>query len=177
MQLRSIYRLAGLVIMISLLMSCAKEQASPENTDPDLTILYTNDEHGWMEETSSADGAAKLMGVWREQENYTEDGSFLILSGGDNWTGPAISTWFKGESMVDVMNSMGYAAAAIGNHEFDFTVAGLRERIEQADFPYLSANIRFKGSDSIPDFALPYTLLEVNDILIGLVGITTTSTS
>ena len=47
-----------------------------------------------------------MMGLWREQESYSEDGPFLILSGGDNWTGPAISTWFKGESMVDVMTTI-----------------------------------------------------------------------
>ncbi len=42
------------------------------------------------------------------------------------WTGPAISTWFQGESMIDVMNAMEYDAAAIGNHEFDFSVDELR---------------------------------------------------
>jgi len=170
-------RIIILVIVLPLsliLMSC--EQGEPESTQADLTILYTNDEHGWIEETASADGAAKLMGIWRDREGYVEGDGYLILSGGDNWTGPAISTWFKGESTVDVMNAMGYNSAAIGNHEFDFTVKGLKARIEQADFPYLSANIRLRGTDSIPDFIDPYTILDVNDILVGIVGLTTTST-
>ena len=51
-----------------------------------LTILYTNDEHGWMEESDDSGGAAGLLGLWREKEGYTEDGPFLILSGGDMWT-------------------------------------------------------------------------------------------
>ena len=87
--------------------------------------MYTNDEHGLMEATESSGGAAGLMGLWREQEGYSENGPYLILSGGDMWTGPAISTWFKGESMVNVMNGMQYDAAAIGNHEFDFKIEGL----------------------------------------------------
>jgi len=166
-----------LMILSSLLLSCAREKQPADSLLPDLTILYTNDEHGWMEETSSADGAAKLMGVWTAEEGYLPDDRFLILSGGDNWTGPAISTWFQGASMVEVMNAMHYQAAAIGNHEFDFQVSGLQERIAQANFPYLSANIRYKGTDSIPDFATPYALIGINDIEVGIIGLTTTSTS
>ena len=49
-----------------------------------------------MEGASQGQGAANLLGLWREKEGYTPDGPFLILSGGDNWTGPAISTWFQG---------------------------------------------------------------------------------
>ena len=48
-----------------------------------LTLLYTNDEHGWMEPTEDTGGAAGLMGIWRQKEGYAEEGPFLILSGGD----------------------------------------------------------------------------------------------
>ncbi|MBL7120691.1 MAG: bifunctional metallophosphatase/5'-nucleotidase [Candidatus Marinimicrobia bacterium] len=160
-----------------LLQSCTREEDTPGLGPSDLTILYTNDEHGWISETDDTDGAAKLMGVWRDEEGYTENSSYLILSGGDNWTGPAISTWFQGESTVETMNAMGYSAAAIGNHEFDFQVAGLQKRVAQAYFPYLSANIRLKSNDSIPDFATPYVVREVNDILVGIIGLTTQSAS
>jgi 5'-nucleotidase/UDP-sugar diphosphatase len=141
-----------------------------------LTILYTNDEHGWMEATEESGGAAGLMGLWREQEGYTDNGPFLILSGGDMWTGPAISTWFDGESMAEVMNAMGYDAAAIGNHEFDFGLAELRERAAQSEFPFLSANIRDKETGAFVDIALPYVIQEVNGIQVGLIGLTTIET-
>lgn len=162
---------------VLLLFGCTEQGTQPNGEGQgQLIILYTNDEHGWMEATENSDGAARLMGIWREEENYTEDGPFLILSGGDMWTGPAISTWFKGESMVEVMNAMGYDAAAIGNHEFDFQVSGLYDRLEEAEFPFLSANIREKATGSIPDFAQPYVVMEVNEIQVGLIGLTTTST-
>ena len=57
-----------------------------------LTILYTNDEHGWMDAEKEGGGAANLMGLWRQNEGYNPQDDFLILSGGDNWTGPAVST-------------------------------------------------------------------------------------
>lgn len=57
----------------------------------ELVILYTNDEHGWIEATDEGGGAAGLAGLWRDQEGYVPDGNTLILSGGDTWTGPSCS--------------------------------------------------------------------------------------
>jgi len=47
-----------------------------------------------MKATSTTGGAAGLMGLWRQQEGYKEDEPYLILSGGDMWIVPVISTWF-----------------------------------------------------------------------------------
>jgi len=166
-------------IPIFFFLSCNKDISKSFNdkgTVRRLVILYTNDEHGWMEESETTDGAAKLMGIWRNVEKYTDDSLFLILSGGDMWTGPAISTWFKGQSMAEVMNAMNYKAAAIGNHEFDFKIEGLKERIAQSNFPFLSANIREKETGKIADIAIPYIIKEVNDVKVGIIGLTTVST-
>jgi len=171
-------RIIILSLVFGVFVSCESDNNdAKKDADPikDLIILYTNDEHGWMEETNVSDGAAKMMGVWRENEGYTEEGPYLILSGGDNWTGPAISTWFKGESMVEVMNAMNYTASAIGNHEFDVKLDGLFDRVEDAEFPYLSANV-FIENDETPSFALPYLVKEVNGISVGIIGLTTTTT-
>jgi 5'-nucleotidase/UDP-sugar diphosphatase len=75
-----------------------------------------------------------------------------------------------------VMNAMGYSASTLGNHEFDFTIDGLEDRIAQADFPFLSSNIRFKGSQGSPGFATPLVVEGVNGIRVGLVGLSSTST-
>jgi 2',3'-cyclic-nucleotide 2'-phosphodiesterase (5'-nucleotidase family) len=172
-------RIAGTLVLGAALVTaaCDSGPASPDELgDALITVLYTNDEHGWIAESAEAEGAAKLMGLWRGVEGYDAADGFLVLSGGDNWTGPAISTWFEGASTVEVMNAMGYNAAAIGNHEFDFTVNGLRDRIAEAQFPYLSANIRLAGSGDIPDFTTPYVIREVSGVHVGLVGLTTLST-
>jgi 5'-nucleotidase / UDP-sugar diphosphatase len=168
------------LLFIIFVYSCDKNQVNNNDVNDDetstITIFYTNDEHGWIEYSEYSDGAAKMMGLWRENEGYDGNDRYLILSGGDNWTGPAISTWFEGESTVDVMNAMEYDASAIGNHEFDFQVDGLEERIEQAEFPYLSANIREKAGGTIPDFATPYIIKDIDGIMVGIIGLTTTST-
>ena len=185
----------GWLLLLGLLLLGCREPAVPalpstaqENTVEtavppteairEITILYTNDEHGWMEGLQENAGAANLMGLWRTAEQYQPDGNFLLLSGGDMWTGPAISTWFQGQSMAEVMNTMGYDAAAIGNHEFDFGLDVLKNRAAESEFPFLSANIRYKSDGTTPeDLGIrPYTIVTVNDIQVGIIGLTTTRT-
>lgn len=171
----------SLLFVVPILQGCSQSSLGEMEGRADireLTVLYSNDEHGWMEGTEPGRGAANLLGLWREKEGYSEDGPFLLLSGGDHWTGPAISTWFEGEGMVEVMNAMDYDATAIGNHEFDFGLDNLQQRIRQANFPYLAANIRWKASETLPSELgmLAYTIAEVNDLSIGIIGLSTTET-
>lgn len=141
-----------------------------------VTVLFTNDEHGWMEATDTHSGAAGMMGQWRSKEGYTEEGPFLIVSGGDMWTGPAISSWTEGESMAEVMNALQYDVAAIGNHEFDFGIETLGERQSESIFPFLSANIREKATGQRPAFAKPFTIFDVHGVNVGVIGLTTVQT-
>jgi 2',3'-cyclic-nucleotide 2'-phosphodiesterase (5'-nucleotidase family) len=161
------------LVAAASLTSCT----SSEGEIAQITILFTNDEHGWMAPSDESGGAAGLVQLWREKEGYSASGPFLVLSGGDTWTGPALSTWFEGEPMVDVMNAMGYDAAAIGNHEFDFGPDVLRERLAQAEFPFLGANVQEAATGEVADIALPYVVQQVavadggTEIGVGIVGL------
>ena len=152
----------------------AKEEAPPT-----LTILYTDDEHGWMAGKKEGSGAANLLGLWRESFGYdANDPSFLVLSGGDNWTGPAISTWFKGESMAQVMNLMGYDASAVGNHEFDFGLEAMKSTIASSVFPYLAANMVLKSTGQPPtDLGVqPYAIFDTGQVRVGVIGLANAAT-
>ncbi len=152
------------------------------NLEP-LVVLHTNDEHGWLQTFSAygspytEGGAANLMARYTEIEGYSlgADG-YLLTSGGDNWTGPSITTWFEGEPMVEVMNAMGYDVSVIGNHEFDFGRDVLNERIAEADYPFLSANIYYSGTTDLADFVTPYIVKDVGGVKVGLVGLTSVGT-
>jgi 5'-nucleotidase/UDP-sugar diphosphatase len=168
-----------LLFISFILFGCQQQTANLNQSSEDHTrrivILYTNDEHGWMEPNDQNGGAPGMMGLWKNREDFKIDGPFLILSGGDMWTGPAISTLTSGKSMVEVMNILGYSATALGNHEFDFTIDTLRKRLTEMDFPILAANIRERESGKRADFTLPYIIKEVNDVAIGIIGLTTLS--
>jgi 5'-nucleotidase/UDP-sugar diphosphatase len=143
----------------------------------ELIILHTNDEHGYLLPQESKDfyegGAAYCAAQWLRQgyDPLAAEGHVLLLSGGDNWTGPAISTWFQGESAIEVMNAMGYRASAVGNHDFDAGQEVLRRRIAQAKFPYLAANLYRQGTQEVVDFVRPYCVIEVNGVRVGIIGL------
>ncbi len=171
--------------LLTLQAGCSRE--APDYAEREsatlrrLVLLYTNDEHGWMEPSGEVGGAAGMLGLWRKQEQYDPAGPYLALSGGDSWIGPAISTWFGGESMMDIMGEMGYAAAALGNHDFDFGLDVLRRRGRwvqqgQAPYPLLAANVRRRSDGASPDFLRAYTIREVNGIRVGLIGLATLET-
>ena len=143
----------------------------------EIVIVHTNDEHGQLQPEEGGDllrgGAGYAAASWREGglDPRRRDSNVLLLSGGDNWVGPAISTWFKGESTIEAMNAMGYRASAVGNHEFDFGQDVLRERGRQATFPYLAANLIAAGGQRVSDLVQPYVIVEVNDVKVGIVGL------
>ncbi len=169
-------RLIQLAAMSLALGGCL--HATDSDSVREVTVLYTNDEHGWMEGMEENQSAANVFALWQEREGFTEDGPFLVLSGGDNWTGPAISTWTEGESMVEIMNAMDYDASAVGNHEFDFGLPAFARRAAEANYPYLSANTRWRENNNVPSDIgiLPYTVKTINEIRFGIIGLTTRDT-
>jgi 5'-nucleotidase/UDP-sugar diphosphatase len=129
-----------------------------------------------MEPADEYGGAAGMSGLWKSREGYDGSDPYLLLSGGDMWTGPAISTWFEGEPMAAVMKQMGYDAAALGNHEFDFTEDVLKVRLEEMDFPILAANFKEKATGNVPAFIKPYVVKTINDTKVGIIGLASLST-
>lgn len=164
-----------LIVFFFITFTACKQENEKISDEVKITILYTNDEHGWMEPTKETGGAATMSAAWKSIKNAEDN--VLIISGGDMWTGPAISTWFRGISMVETMNAMGYDVVALGNHDFDFSVDTLRFRLaNQMAFSAISANIVEKNTGKSPDFIKPYIIKNIAGIKLGIIGLTTVST-
>jgi 2',3'-cyclic-nucleotide 2'-phosphodiesterase/3'-nucleotidase/5'-nucleotidase len=147
-----------------------------------LRVLATNDVHGrLLPETYSwsngraVGGAAALTSYFRLEADGFE-GVTVVLDGGDVMQGTPISNLTRGRSTVDFFNAAGYRGAAIGNHEFDWGVPMLRERIAQAKFAWLSANIFNAGTATQPAWSKPTALLEVGNVKVGIIGLSTEET-
>jgi 2',3'-cyclic-nucleotide 2'-phosphodiesterase (5'-nucleotidase family) len=75
-----------------------------------------------------------------------------------------------GEEIVAGMNLMGYDAMAIGPVDLQLGAAALRQRLSEADFPMLSANVLWSGDRGyVGD---PYTILQAGSYRIGVIGLT-----
>jgi 5'-nucleotidase/UDP-sugar diphosphatase len=150
-----------------------------------ITLLYTADEHGWLLSTTDKGqvlgGAAEMLGQWVQREGYCVDGAcerslVVALSGGDNFTGPAVSSYFNGEPMARAMRRMGYVAAAFGNHEFDFGREHFLKNRELSGVPYLAANVHVKEGGPTQMQLPAFSMVERGGIKLGVVGLATDTT-
>lgn len=97
----------------------------------------------------------------------------LLLDAGDALIGGGVlGDKTKGEVIVDGMNLMGYDAMTLGPSELSLGVDLLRQRMVEAEFPVLSANVVLSGSEEL--FAEPYRIVEIDGRKIGVIGLTRT---
>jgi len=147
---------------------------------PLYTFVSTNDFHGNLETGTKVSnklvgGAAFNMTYVQSVRSGNPLGT-LLLDAGDMMQGTPISNWLWGASVIDVYNHMGYMAATVGNHEFDWGQARLQERMAQADFPILLANVFNEGTDTRPDWLVPTVVFTIKGQQVGVVGVTSKET-
>ncbi len=153
------------------LLSCEQITGLITPEDPRrFLLLYTNDEHGHLWERDGREKALILDQMWREEEKNCAGCTVIRLSGGDNYTGSAVSSIFKGRSMAEVMAEIGYEISAVGNHEFDYGITEFEQNRTASKMRYVSANII--GKDTKPVFP-PSETLERGGSRITFIGVTT----
>ena len=158
-----------LLPLIMLIMLCQSALAADFSK---LVILHTNDTHGYDEYGDGHNGMAVIASL---KEKLESDGyQVLLLDAGDAIQDNNLVNFSKGKSAIQFMNAAGYDAATLGNHEFDYGQDILRERMSEALFPYVAANIRIEASGK--NFIRPYTIVQKNDLKIGILGLTTPQT-
>jgi 2',3'-cyclic-nucleotide 2'-phosphodiesterase (5'-nucleotidase family) len=136
-----------------------------------ITIIHTNDTHARVKEGEGI-GFAKISGLIREIEK--ESPNVLVLDAGDTLHGQAIATLSRGESIVRLMNAVGYAAMAPGNHDFNYGYERLAELAELADYPILAANVVKEDGSRLLD---PYAIIEIAGLRVGIIGLATSDTT
>jgi 5'-nucleotidase len=200
---------ARLLLSVSLLAALACETstkaASPSQPAPaaaplKLTLLGTNDWHGWAQPhealakdgTTVPEGGLALYASVVKMLRAETGGSLLVLDAGDIFQGTLVSNLSEGAVMVDAFNALGVDAVAVGNHEFDYgpvgpavvpakpgddPVGALKARIAQARFPFLAANVVDASTGVSPAWLGSGTAIrDVGGIRVGLVGLITPET-
>jgi 2',3'-cyclic-nucleotide 2'-phosphodiesterase / 3'-nucleotidase / 5'-nucleotidase len=147
-----------------------------------LRVLTLNDFHGRLEamrpswaEGRPVGGAAALATYFRE-ECEAFDGACVLLHGGDAMQGTPLSNLTEGRATIDFHNMIGWHAGALGNHEFDWGLDVLQARMAQSNFPWLAANIRVAGTDTMPSWARDTATVIVNGVRVGVIGLSTPET-
>ena len=129
-------------------------------------ILHTNDVHGAVE------GYAYIAQL---KADYEAKGAEVILvDAGDFSQGTTYVSTTKGADAVTMMNAVGYDVVTLGNHEFDYGYAQLKENMSKAKFKVVCADVF--NEDGTPIFDANYTCTTKSGVKIGFFGMETPET-
>jgi 2',3'-cyclic-nucleotide 2'-phosphodiesterase (5'-nucleotidase family) len=174
-----------LTVCLALLgaVACAPPGAIPAGAASGrfLRIIGTNDFHGALEPRADSAGvqlgggahmAAAIRAAAAECAPRCE---VLLLDGGDMFQGTPASNTAYGLPVVELFNELGYAAAALGNHEFDWGIDTLRARMRDARFNVLGANVRYADGRDV-EWIPNDTIVTRGRARIGIIGLSTQQT-
>jgi 2',3'-cyclic-nucleotide 2'-phosphodiesterase (5'-nucleotidase family) len=139
-----------------------------------LRVLATTDLHGALlpKNGSSGKPAGGVAALAALMDTLTVDCGCptLRLDAGDAMHGTVISNVTRGRAMVEVLNRLDITAAALGEHDLEWSIDTLRRRMSEARYSLLAANVFDSASGRRPDWIAPYRMVQAGGLKIAIVG-------
>ena len=182
-----------IVLLFIALTSCATAPP-PAQTPVHVVIVGTTDVHGWFnghDRDNPNYGGLAVLSSYVDALRAANEGRVLLVDSGDLYQGTLESNLFEGEPVTRAYNAIGYTAAAVGNHEFDYGPVGpdsvartpgqdplgaLEKNAQLASWPFLSANLTEKATGNTPPWAKKSTIATIGGVRVGIIGLTTPDT-
>ncbi len=189
--------MAALVAVASLPAIWSASQASRADDTPpapaaprrgDVTILHTNDWHGYAVQelsrraqrrgTPLRGGVAAMAGAFAKLRAERGADKVLALDGGDLLTGHAAASLAEdgviGATFIKAWNEVGSDGWVIGNHDFDAGRKNAEAIVALARAPCLVANLkRAEDGEQLFSKSQPYKVFERGGLKVGVIGLTT----
>ncbi len=161
---------------ILLIFSAALLTVSCGTTNASLSILHVNDTHSHhdamrTDPRKGHGGVIERTAIIDSVRNSRGSGNVLLVHAGDFNQGTSYYTVFKGQLEVDLINTIGYDAITLGNHEFDNGLEDLAARVKQIKCPVLCANVDFSGTP-LEGLIKPCAVFRKGGLKIGVIGAT-----
>ena len=179
--MKNLFKYFG-ILFLSLLSisSCGKneEDLGIKVESRTLNFYALNDFHGayLYDEDYDQIGLSRIGNYLIEQKEKDPENTFIIASG-DMFQGGAESNITYGKVVIEAMNTIGFDAMSIGNHEFDWDEDILKEMESQMNFPLLGINVFYEeennndiSSLNRPSYLLPSTVIKKEGIKVGIIG-------
>jgi 2',3'-cyclic-nucleotide 2'-phosphodiesterase (5'-nucleotidase family) len=177
-------RLLPLILLMVLLCACVKQPTECQtHVDGDQNLLCDqcgqsvviivdfyniNDLHGKLADGEGHPGVDELTTFLKKARS--NDDYAVLLSTGDMWQGSSESNLTYGNIIVDWMNELGFAAMALGNHEYDWGEAYIQANAELAQFPFLAINVYDRQTNSRVDYCQASVVVDFGSIQVGIIG-------
>src|SRR6266516_5937903 len=167
-------------LFIALLVAPSSLFPLPSSQTSDTTLLRVlaiNDFHGalepqvWPWSGGRPVGGAAALKPWLDSLARMCGCTTLRLDAGDEMQGTLVSNYNFGRPAIAALNLFGIDAAAIGNHDFDWSVDTLRARMAGARYRLLGANITDSAGTARPDWAESWTLIERGGTRVAVIGV------
>ena len=143
-----------------------------KNGGAPLRIVHFNDVYEVAETKGDLCGGPKRFSTVVKNLSAPELGPRpLLLFSGDALNPSLLSTSTKGQHMIDILNRMGTCCSVVGNHDLDFGVENLNEKIQSSKFPWLCSNCWHKDTGEPLAGAREYAILEHEGYRVGVVGL------
>jgi 5'-nucleotidase/UDP-sugar diphosphatase len=132
-----------------------------------LTILHTNDLHSRLSPLDNHHGGfAYLAAAIRHERQGCAD--CILLNAGDLAQGSPVSTIYKGVPVFEIANMLGFDAATLGNHDFDYGWQQARKFVEISKYPIVTSNVVNSRNELLTP--KPWVILNVNGLRVGIIG-------
>lgn len=121
-------------------LESTEEHAAPN----EITIVHFNDVYeiaGILNNGIRSGGMSRALYKVKKERERNPDRTFVVFAG-DGLSPSSLSSLFQGEQMIDVLNRFDMDAASLGNHEFDFGIDVLQDRLSASNFPWLNVNLK-----------------------------------
>jgi 2',3'-cyclic-nucleotide 2'-phosphodiesterase (5'-nucleotidase family) len=138
-----------------------------------ITIVHTNDIHSRVSEGSYAGMGYDRVATIVKNEMVMNPNT-IVMDAGDAFHGQTIATLNDGESIVKIMNAVGYDIMTAGNHDFNYGQERLLELAEMADFPIVCSNVFTEEYES---FLPAYEIMEYDGVKVAVFGLATPATT
>src|SRR5207237_1098453 len=183
------------LLLLSFLFACTTVTTPPPAAAPaepvHLVIVGTTDLHGWFGGHQEGYGGLATLSSYVDALRASNPGRVVLVDSGDMFQGTLESNIFEGEPVVRGYNMLGYVAAAVGNHEFDYGPVGpdavartpaqdelgaLKKNAANAKYALLSANMTEKATGRVPSWAKPSMMITAGGVKVGIIGLSTPDT-
>lgn len=161
--------LAVTFVVLSAGLNAAAETKSGGNFTGTVTIIHVNDTHTYVDATDTAIGYAKLAGFYEQAKS--QNPNTILLDAGDTFSGTPNALIDYSDSLIPILNTIGFDVMVTGNHDYAFGSKQLLKLAGMLKHPVISGNIVYKATDK-PLFN-GYTILTLdNGMKVGVVGLT-----
>ena len=160
-------RIISVLLIVGILFSVVGCMEVKQKED--IYILYTSDVHCGVEENMTLAGVKALVDDEKANHQYV-----TLVDGGDFLQGGSVGSLSKGKLIIELMNDTGYEIVTVGNHEFDYGMDTLKERMKESNFDYVLCNVKYSGKNESAFADTPgYVIKDYGGVKVAFIGVAT----